>query len=493
LYAGEPGSQGYKFRHYANPEEIADRSAYSVHIDPAGVVWFGCGDRLCSLGTKGIEVFGSEAGVIRDQWGAILTDSERNLWIRSLRRLLVRLKGAKSFAATSRRLAPAQLTAALYLDRGGRLFVPTESGLSRLTAGRWETVGIDQGLPVNPTCCVLEDREGSIWVGLAGAGLTRWLGYEQWESWTRSEGLAGSNLQAIHRDRSGVLWVGTENGLQRIGADGKVSRAWAEKDGLAGTEVRAIASAPDGALWVGSSPGGVSRLDPLSGSIRRYRLGLTPEDNSVTSLVFSPDGRLWVTTQGALFRSAPLSQSVRFERQIPALSSSDEVFSHVLFDSKGRWWFAGSEGLLRMDRRQWTRFTTKDGLRSKPLATLTEGPDGGIWINYTEAAGVSKLTVVGDRFRLQHFTERNGLRADDVAAVTADLRGYGQPRTTERMHSTARTGITTARRKGCSGTIAPAVRCSPTAMEMFGSEPAAASRATALSRALFPKWRLPWS
>ena len=424
LYIGELRNQGYRFHLRANPPQIADRSVYSVHIDPVSVVWFGCGDRLCRLGTKGIEVFGREAGVLRDQWGAILTDHEGNLWIRSVRQLLIRPRGARFFAAASHTPAPARINAALYMDRDGRLFVPTEAGLSRLTAGRWETVGIDQGLPTNPTCCVLQDREGSIWVGLAGAGLTRWLGYEQWESWTRSEGLAGSNLQAIHRDRAGVVWVGTENGLQRIGADGKVSRAWTESDGLAGNKVRAIVSAPGGALWIGSSPGGVSLLDPSSGRIQRYRLGSTPEDNSVTGLVFSPDGYLWVTTQGALFRASSPSPPVRFERQTLPLSSPGEVFGHVLFDSRQRSWFAGSGGLLRLDRGHWKRFTTNDGLRSIPMATLSEGPDGGIWLDYSEAAGVSKLTFVGDRFRLQHFTERNGLRADDVAAVTADLRGW---------------------------------------------------------------------
>lgn len=338
LYFGEPGSQGYEFHRYANPEPIADRAVYSVHIDPAGVVWFGCGDRLCSLGTSGMTVLGSKAGVPSDQWGAILTDNEGNLWIRSLQRLLVRPHSAQSFTPTSRGLAHARISAGLYLDRDGRLFVPTEKGLSRLAAGRWEAVGIDRGLPVNPTCCVLEDREGSIWVGLAGAGLARWLGYEQWESWTRSEGLAGSNLQAIQRDRAGNLWVGTENGLQRIGADGKVSRAWTEGDGLAGSKVRAIVSAPDGALWVGSSPGGVSRLDPSSDVIRRSRLGLTVADNSVTSMALSPDGYLWVCTLGALFRTEATTPAMRFERQILPLSSSAEVFGYVLFDSKGRRW-----------------------------------------------------------------------------------------------------------------------------------------------------------
>jgi hypothetical protein len=35
-----------------------------------------------------------------------------------------------------------------------------------------------------------------------------------------------------------------------------------------------------------------------------------------------------------------------------------------------------------------------------------------------------ELTVVGDRFHLQHFAERNGLKSDEVAAVAADSRGW---------------------------------------------------------------------
>jgi signal transduction histidine kinase len=45
-------------------------------------------------------------------------------------------------------------------------------------------------------------------------------------------------------------------------------------------------------------------------------------------------------------------------------------------------------------------------------------------MDYREAPGLSKLTVAGDRFRLQHYTERNGLKSDDVAAVAVDSRGW---------------------------------------------------------------------
>ncbi len=424
LYVGEPGGSDLKFRRYPNPPQIADAAVYSVHLDPAGVLWFGCGDKLCSLGPDGVHVLGEDAGVLPDRWDAILTDREGDLWIRSVRRLLVRPKGARLFATRDYGLAHAMDTASLHLDRSGRLFAPTESGLSYLTANGWETIGIEQGLPTNPTCCILQDREGSVWVGLAGAGLARWQGYDEWESWTRSQGLAGSNAQAIHQDRSGTLWIGTESGLQRFGADGKLSRVWTAQDGLAGSKVRAIASSADGAIWVGSAPGGVSRLDPASGKIRQYSLGSRSSDNWVTGMAVDPDQHLWVTTHGALFRSTGADAAARFERQILPLSSAEETFGQVLIDSKGRWWFSGSLGLLCKDHDRWRRFTAKDGLKRDTLDALAETTDGSIWISYADAIGISRLNFDGDRPRWRHFSEQNGLKSDEIASLATDTRGW---------------------------------------------------------------------
>jgi len=425
LYVGRPSGSDFLFRHHPNPAQIADPATYGVHVDGGGAVWFGCGDQICKLSlTDEIHVFGRELGVLPDRWDSLLTDREGNLWIRSVHRLLVRTKGARTFISRDRGLSPAVRVGALHMDFRGDLFAPTESGLSRLTSRGWETIGVNQGLPTNPTCCVLQDREGSTWVGLCGAGLARWVGQDYWQSWMRYDGLAGDNLQAVYRDPAGVLWIGTEGGLQRFDVDGSLSRPWTAEKGLGGTKVRAIISGPDGAIWLGSAPGGVSRLDPRTGTVRKYRLGLTSEDNQVTTMSADAEQHLWVATQGGLFRGNAKSPSVVFDRQILPLSSAEEVFGQVFVDSKGRKWFTGSAGLLRMDHGEWTRFTTKDGLRSNALDTVAETADGSIWIVYTDALGISRLTLNGRQPRVEHFSERNGLKSDDVASVATDARGW---------------------------------------------------------------------
>jgi signal transduction histidine kinase/ligand-binding sensor domain-containing protein/CheY-like chemotaxis protein len=424
LYLGHAGGSSFLFRHYANPPQIADPSAYGVYVDPNGVVWFGCGDSLCSLAHEEVRIFSKEAGVPADTWEAMVQDHEGNLWIRSVGRLLMRPKGANLFEERNRGLPIALDSASLYLDREGQLLAPTESGLSRLAPRGWETIGIDQGLPTNPTCCVIEDREGSMWVGLAGAGLARWIGRDQWQSWTRSEGLAGNNLQAIHRDAAGVMWVGTEGGLQRFNPDGKLSQPWTAAQGLGGTKVRAIVSTPDGALWIGSSPGGVTRLDAKTGHVARYSLGSRSLDNQVLGITLDADGRLWVNTLGALFRGSGTFPAIAFERQVLPLSTPEEVFGQVLVDSRKRLWFAGSAGLLRLDHGQAARFTTKDGLLSNSLDTLAETPDGSIWMDYNDVVGITHLSFDGDKTRVEHFSERNGLTADGIATLGTDSRGW---------------------------------------------------------------------
>ena len=424
LFAGSAGGSSVQFRHYPNPSPIADPAAYGVYVDPDGSVWFGCGESLCNLAHEEVHVLGKDAGVPPGRWEAIVEDYEGNLWIRSLRRLLMRPRWAHRFVERDRGLPHAMDFASLYLDSQGQLLVPTESGLSRLTSRGWETIGIDQGLPTNPTCCVLEDREGSVWIGLAGAGLARWIGNDQWQSWTRSEGLAGNNLQAIHRDAAGTVWVGTEGGLQRFNPDGKLSKPWTTAQGLAGIKVRAIESTPDGSLWIGSSPGGVTRLDPKTGHLQRYPLSSRDLDGQVIGMTLDADGRLWVITPGALFRSTGPSPAIKFERHIPPLSTAEEVFRQVFVDSKKRLWFAGSAGLLRVDHSQAVRFTTKDGLLSNSLDTLAETPDGSIWMDYNDVVGITRLSFEGDKPRIEHFTERNGLTADGIAALRSDVRGW---------------------------------------------------------------------
>ena len=178
--------------------------------------------------------------------------------------------------------------AGLSVGRDGSLFVPTDEGVWELSEGRWRGIGEKQGLIANSIGAVLQDREGSIWVGLWGGGLARWVGRNHWDGWTRAEGLAGEHVWKMTRDREGSLWVATENGVNRMRLDPRTGQAvwtvWTEKNGLAGDKTRAITLAADGSIWTGSSPGGISRIDPSSGQVLKYFLPPGPGNDRIWQL-----------------------------------------------------------------------------------------------------------------------------------------------------------------------------------------------------------------
>jgi len=413
----QPAVHQWDFHGLSDPESTA--AVHSVFADSDGSVWFGCGKAMCRLQDGRVSVLNESAGVPPDKWEAVLADREGNHWLRSSTRLLVWRRGARAFVPVSG-LSPSE-TGNLYLDRTGRLVAATERGVAQLVNQRWEHIGVELGLPVDFTSCVLEDREGSLWIGLGGAGLVRWEGRDEWESWTKFEGLAGASARAMYRDSRGVMWVGTEAGLQRLPADGLRTRVWTAKDGLAGTPVRAIVGGPDGAMWIGSASGGISRFDPKTAAVRTYGAGAGLDIDQVWQLFWDHAGRLWVITQGPLYRSKGAGRGMRFERRIPPEDGKSDNFNQVAEDPGGALWLASDHGLLRYKDGRWTRFTRRDGLSGDSVYNLACSCGGDIWISYDDSPVISRLTYSSAGLRAEHFDRSKGF-VNDVSFLGCDSR-----------------------------------------------------------------------
>ncbi|MBN9663501.1 MAG: response regulator [Acidobacteria bacterium] len=402
--------------------------AYGVHAGRDGTAWFGCGSGICRVSGGRTEVFGPAEGVPADRWDAVLADAGGTVWIRSSKRLLLKTKQSAGFEAPQQSIPSNGDFATLALGRDGELFVPTDDGVWEFANGHWRVTGQQQGLPAAATSAVLQDREGSLWIGLWGTGLSRWVGRNVWEGWTRGEGLSGEHVWKMARDRQGHMWVATDNGLNQMRVDertGRMSwRLWSEANGLAGNKTRAVVLGPDGALWAGSSPGGISRVDPLSGEVRTYALPHIPGSDRIWTLNFDRAGTLWVATRAGLFFAKPSGGQARFEKQELPNGDAGETVSAVLEDSQGRFWAAGTRGLARRENGVWKRFTREHGLPSSAAGFLAEGPDGSIWVGYRDRSGVSRVKVDGDQLAVETFTRQSGLHSEQAIFVKADRRGW---------------------------------------------------------------------
>ena len=183
--------------------------------------------------------------------------------------------------------------------KNGDIWLATEGGMARFSNGKWENWNHAKGLGApyekvkkeiafkndpgkqslhhakqkqemglgdvnvayNPNYVVsLEvDRQGNVWAGTWGGGLSRFDG-KKWVSYTTTEGLPGNHVFMLHQDEKGRLWIGTNNGLTQW-QDGKFTKAMTTADGLFANNIFAMATTPEGDLWIGSF-GGVAHLRP---------------------------------------------------------------------------------------------------------------------------------------------------------------------------------------------------------------------------------------
>ena len=391
-----------------------------ILAEPNGDVWFDCGLQLCLLGQGRVRVFDQTDGLPPERWGIMLRDRAGDLWVRGPRHLYVLPHGDARFLARDGDLPPSSNTGlGLTEDRRGRLLVSTDRGLARRIDGRWEMSGLAQGLQSEAVTSILEDREGSVWLGLWGSGLAQLPGPDEWTNWTAADGLGNDTVRAVRRDPSGTVWLGTGHGLVRL-QDHKPPQILTTRNGLGGDQVNSLVIAPDGAVWAACSPGGVSRIDPTGARIRTYAKAAGLQDDHTIALHLDLENRLWASTTEGLFRINSLEPNLRFERQLPPGAGPQTMFSRFLTDREGRVWATSAQGLFRFDSGNWVRFTTADGLKADSVSHIAETNDGAIWVGYGEPLGVSRLVFGPVGVEVSHFTNRDGLPSDSVLFLGLD-------------------------------------------------------------------------
>ena len=154
---------------------------------------------------------------------------------------------------------------------------------------------------------VLEDRDGTLWVGTDG-GLYEWRPTDQGfaaylHDATDRSSLSDNRVTSLFQDRGGVLWVGTYNGLNSWNYLSDAFTYYQENGSairLSSSIVTAVEESRNGEVWVGTYGGGLNRVNLATASARFYRAadsGL-PSDR-VMALHVDPDGAVWIGMRGA--------------------------------------------------------------------------------------------------------------------------------------------------------------------------------------------------
>jgi diguanylate cyclase (GGDEF)-like protein len=287
------------------------------------------------------------------------------------------------------------------IDADGRILLPSPDGLVIQGDQGWRKIDRSVGLR-GTVYAAFEDRQRSLWIGLAGRGLAQWRGYQEWESYSTASGLASDIVYEIRPEADGKLWVGTEGGL--VLGEGKPSGIrWKKVPGLDGFPVHGIIKDSNGDLWIGTESHGAAHLDVKTGIVDWFGEEQGLLGKLAYTLRFDRDQRLLTATDVGLFAATPPYQ--RFSRiaELPATR-----FWAIAQGTDGTLWAGGVDGLFFYAGGHWKNFTHYHVLSNQEVLTLGAGANGTIWVGYRFGGGIDRIYAQSGSWAVQKGVQRLG-------------------------------------------------------------------------------------
>lgn len=243
---------------------------------------------------------------------------------------------------------------------------------------------------------ILFDKQGSLWITTLGDGIRR-MAYperlggaqitkfsEAAQIFTQKDGLTGDYVECILEDREGNIWIGTNRGLDRFRQSPVVPVHFPP-----GASQFTLFVQDDGSILAGTLNQNVFRIQDgkVAGHLD-FALMLGHRD---------PGGALWMTSPDkdatpALFRFADRRLHPIEAPPGPALGNAKAITT----DLSGRLWISADNGVFRLERDRWRSLESLGGPSGTAAAAFTDA-SGRTWFGFSDNEVV---LVDGDNVRI---------------------------------------------------------------------------------------------
>lgn len=318
-------------------------------------------------------------------------------------------------------------------DNLGNVWVGTAGGgVARITPGNSKTrfSALDKaavrnystrnGLSYFNVRCLLQDREGSVWIG-TDVGLNQYRG-ERFTLYDRQDGLPNDIVWATCTDRLGNVWLGTNAGLVKMSFytlpdnnDQRFTlRTYTTADGLGSDAVLALHEDAAGNIWAGTNGGGISKLAPGSEALETYSISDSLTGNMVYAISSDRNGDIWIGTRNGASRLTPSTKAIRNFTTADGLGGNNVY--RIFCDSRGQLWFGSLGGYLSVyNGSTFTRYDESNGIVHRFILCISEDNNHNLWFG---AYGGGLYVYDGRTFR--NYTRKNGLSTESPYAIIAD-------------------------------------------------------------------------
>ena len=452
-YGGVSFIQNGMVTDYGKPEGLPPHAVSAFALDKQGAIWIAAGeDGLARLEGSHWKKIGRDWG-FADQAHTVFVDHAGTVWVGTPTSVAYLVQGGHQFQIAAQGLRRVNNLAES--SDGALWMAETDYGV-RPVPLPWKTNGRPGPAIFVGSQAITFDSQGSLWITTLGSGIRRVAyperlhqsqirGPSAWqfhnsevEAFTQRDGLTSDYINCVLQDREGNVWIGASGGLDRFRQSPVVSvplqpisyRGALPIPSLHSFTTSALVVGDKGALWAaGMGPQVLLKIrnDKIVTQLRGRYIDCAYRD---------PNGSVWLATPWAIFRladersdmtgSKPGAVAYNYDGAMPAgqglilrrldlpaggiTVSMQSRVKAVTQDGLGRLWISMGSGTFRLERSSWTSLESLGGPKGTATAEFTDS-EGRVWFGFANTVAM----LDGDSVRL--FSGKDGVRVGAVTSI----------------------------------------------------------------------------
>ena len=286
-----------------------------------------------------------------------------------------------------------------------------------------------EGLSHRLVNALIEDQEGSLWLGTSGLEhLHLKTKQNKFFEVRNNANQTRNGVKSFAKDENGNLWMGTLDGLCYFNTTTKETKFFKfniTQGKLSENLINAIAT-EKGAVWAGTNGGGLQHLK-ADGSYITYthqpKDKNSISDNFVTVLLKDAQQNMWVGTQNGLnYYQTKTNTFKKYSKSKAPYTLNNNSITTLLKDSKDRLWI-GTEGGLNYYHTITNKFyalNEKAELTDNIIRSIVEDDQGDIWLStdngiYRLHFKVFNLPFQVKDIEITHYDAKDGLASNQFS------------------------------------------------------------------------------
>jgi signal transduction histidine kinase/DNA-binding response OmpR family regulator/ligand-binding sensor domain-containing protein len=295
---------------------------------------------------------------------------------------------------------------------------------------------------------IRETKQDIVWVGTDGDGVYKFLTRPK-TFYSISEGqldagqLSHSIIRSIYEDKEGTLYIGTRGGgLNIIHPEKGNTTVINSKNGLSNNAVLSINKDHHQNIWIGLDSEGIDMVEAESGKIFHFPRDFENKNDlafsSVYSICMDAFNDIWLGTSGygvihlkisktskGTYRLVDYTQISHSSKARPSSMQSNIVYSIVEEKPNLMWFGTRGGGIYRynaltkeIETKIQASPNKKNSLSNNDVLSLYIDNQEQLWIG--SSGGLDRLFLQNKPYRIQHFTEREGLPNNTIHGILED-------------------------------------------------------------------------